>query len=92
MGEVIKVDNFQLCSICRKRQAKFLCDMPIGKTKTLHITNRVKLPDGAYTRVTDFEKSFKEYTITCDRVVCERCAIKVSEDIHFCKICKEKLK
>lgn len=84
MGDVIKVDDYELCSICRKRQAKFLCDMPVSRVKNLHL----KLPDGS----TDYENSFREYTETCDKAVCERCSVEIGNGIHFCKKCIGKLK
>jgi len=74
MGKVIE---FAKCSICCKRPAKYLCDMPIGIIKHMHLTK---------------DNSFKEYTITCDKPICEKCAIEVNRGIHFCKRCFEKLK
>lgn len=79
MGDVIEVGKLIKCSICGKRQATFLCDMPIGRIKNLHIKN-------------DNKNSFKGWTVTCDRAVCEKCAIEVNSGIHFCKHCLSKLK
>lgn len=84
MGEVVKPEHFISCSICHKRQAKLLCDMPISRTKNLHL----KLPNG----LTDYENSFKEYTSTCDRAICEKCAVEVGDGLHFCKKCISELK
>ncbi|WP_409229177.1 hypothetical protein [Gudongella sp. SC589] len=84
MGDVIEVGKFVPCDICKRRQATLLCDMPIMINKSLHR----KKPDGT----TDYENSFKEYTQTCDREICEKCAIEVNSGIHFCKICYSKLK
>ena len=84
MGKVIEVGEFKRCIICKKRQATLLCDMPVGRIKNMHF----KLPNG----LTDYENSFKEYTNTCDREICEKCAIEVNSGIHFCKICLSKLK
>lgn len=84
MGEVIEVGKFISCNICRKRKATLLCDMPIGRSQTMHVRNL----DGT----TDSENSFKEYTQTCDREICEKCAIEVNNGIHFCKTCYSKLK
>ena len=83
MGQVIKVDTFEKCFICRKRQARYLCDMPIARVKNNHIS---------YNGKTDYENSFKEYTVTCDKSICEKCSIEINKDIHFCKKCYEKLK
>ena len=83
MGDVIKVGKFIKCSICGKRQATILCDMPKGSVKNLHWKNS----DGT----TDYKNSFKEYTKTCDREVCEKCCKEVGHDRHICKICIEEL-
>lgn len=84
MGEVIEVGEITACSICHKRKAEILCDMPRSRGKTLHI----KKPNG----VTDYENSFKWTTSTCDRPICKECAVEVGGDIHFCKACVAKLK
>lgn len=72
------------CNICRKKKAEFLCDMPTGRMRTLHIKNE----DGT----TDYENSFKWITVTCDKNICRNCSIEIAGDIHFCKKCVEKLK
>jgi ribosomal protein L40E len=58
--------------------------MPIGRAKNLHW----KLPNG----LTDFENSFKESTVTCDKPICEKCATEVSKGAHICKDCGKKIK
>lgn len=67
------------CQICGKRKAEFLCDMPKAKTKMLHIKNS----DGT----TDYKNSFKIYMRTCDKKICDKCAVDLGNDIHFCKNC-----
>lgn len=84
MGEVVEIPQYEICTICRKRKAEYLCDMPTGRAKMLHL----KKPNG----VTDYENSFKWYTITCDRAICKECAIEIGNDIHFCKKCMKKIK
>lgn len=74
----------QRCSICHKRKAEYLCDMPTARVKLLHI----KRENG----VTDYANSFKWTTLTCDRKVCKECTVEVGADIHFCKRCIKKLK
>lgn len=71
------------CQICGKRKAEFLCDMPKGRTKILHIKN----PDGT----TDYKNSFKSYIRTCDKRICDKCAVDLGNDVHFCKYCMEKI-
>ena len=84
MGDVVEVGEITVCAICHKKQARFLCDMPISRGKTLHI----KKENG----VTDYENSFKWHTSTCDLPICITCAVEVGNDIHFCKDCVSKLK
>jgi hypothetical protein len=84
MGKVIEVGELHACSICHKRQATILCDMPTGRIKTMHM----RLPNG----LTDYENSFKEYTTTCDKAVCEECATEINPGVHFCCECLLKLK
>ena len=71
------------CQICGKRKAEFLCDMPKGRAKMLHIKN----PDGT----TDYKNSFKSYTRTCDKRICDKCAVYLGNDIHFCKGCMKNI-
>lgn len=84
MGELIKVKNFELCSICHKREATLLCDFPIGRIKNFHM----RLPNG----LTDYENSFKEYAITCDKRICSKCAVDIGNGLCFCKDCYEKIR
>lgn len=84
MGNAIEVGEFISCNICRKRKATLLCDMPVMIYKNMHWKNQ----DGT----TDYVNSFKQGTFTCDRQICEKCAIEVNSGIHFCKICYSKLK
>ena len=67
------------CQICGKRKAELLCDMPKGRAKMLHIKN----PD----LTTDYKNSFKSYMRTCDKRICDKCAVDLGNDIHFCKGC-----
>ena len=82
VGEILPEN--ERCDICRKRKAKYLCDMPTFRSKTLHI----KKENG----VTDYENSFKWHTHTCDKKICEECAVGLGGDIHFCKDCFEKIR
>ena len=84
MNEVTYIDEYVKCSICNKRKATLLCDMP--KQQIMHF--HVKLPIGE----TDFKNSFKKTTITCDNPICEKCATQVGAGIHFCKSCVTTLK
>lgn len=71
------------CQICGKRKAEFLCDMPKVKAKMLHIKN----PDGT----TDYKNSFKSYMHTCDKRICDKCAVDLGNGIHFCKGCMKNI-
>ena len=40
MSDVTKIlSENERCQICRKRKAEFLCDMPVGRMRTLHFKN-----------------------------------------------------
>lgn len=84
MGVTKILSEEERCDICHKRKAEFLCDMPMFRSKTLHL----KKENG----VTDYENSFIWTTHTCDRKICRKCATEVGGDIHFCRNCVEKLK
>ena len=85
MSDVTKIlPENERYQICRKRKAEFLCDMPVGRMRTLHFKN-----DDV---TTDYENSFKWLTNTCDKSICSKCATEIAGDIHFCKKCIEKLK
>lgn len=77
------IPSEERCEICRKKKAEFLCDMPKGRAKMLHIKN----PDGT----TDYKNSFKSYMRTCDKRICDKCAVYLGNDIHFCKNCVKQI-
>jgi hypothetical protein len=72
------------CQICGKKLATKQCDMPIRRGKHLHL----KKENG----LTDYENSFKEYTTTCDRYICDKCAVSVGDGIDFCLDCFKRIK
>jgi len=76
MGTVIEIGKFIPCEICKKRQATLLCDMPLMRVKNMHMPNK--------------KDSFKEYTVTCDKAICDKCAKDMGNGIHICKTCLEK--
>lgn len=82
MGDIVEI--YGRCVICNKGKAEYLCDMPKFRSKTLH----VRKENGA----TDNENSFKWITHTCDAKICQKCAVEVGGDIHFCKRCVDRLK
>lgn len=92
MNNVIELPDKPRCQFCKKRTATKQCDMPIGRKKNLHISETIKLPEGAYVKVTDYEKSFKEYTLTCDKYLCDKCATSISKEVDFCPSCMKKIK
>jgi len=83
MSAEIVMGNLVMCNICHKRIATKLCDMPVRRTKNFHIK---------INGMTDTNLSFKEYTATCDKYICDKCAAEVGNGIHFCKSCMSKLK
>lgn len=84
MEKIINFDDSQICVICRKKKAEFLCDMPTNRMQPLHLHKE--------NGVTDYENSFKWFTVTCDNPICKECAIEVGNDIHFCIGCADRFK
>lgn len=83
MGAKIEIGNIKTCNVCHKRIATKQCDMPVRIIKNFHIK---------INGMTDTNLSFKEYTATCDKYVCDECAVEVGNGIHFCKTCMKKLR
>lgn len=78
------------CSFCG-RPATRLCDAPIGRAHYLghpprHLMLKAKFCETAWTKVD------MDWTVTCDRAICERCATRISADIDFCPDCVREIK
>lgn len=79
-SNVIKVETFKKCTICKKRPGTILCDMPIQGVTNLHMPK--ELEDTGLIQ----HQSFTIYYLTCDR-----CSTKLCYERHICKECRDKL-
>ena len=78
MDKIIPIPSLmELCMDCGKRKAEYLCDMP-SNPKFFHTiqNGRRKL----------------EIIRTCDRQICQRCAIEIAQNRHCCKKCASKIR
>ena len=72
-----------MCSICGKRMATKLCDAPIGRSR---FVGNPPIRNG----VPQLQVPM-EWVITCDRAVCDRCAIEIIPGIDFCRVCMRRI-
>lgn len=76
---VLKFPDLPLCEICKKRTATKLCDMPRYRASWAGHPPKVNgLPDYGVPM---------QYTVTCDRKVCDKCSVDQGGDIDFCIKC-----
>ena len=81
----------QICSNCKKRIATRLCDFPIGISRYIgHPPRSIMERSGNYQYA--FYKVEMSHTITCNRPLCDQCAIKNGKEIDFCPSHKEVFK
>ena len=71
-------DTKELCKVCHKRKATRQCDCPKG-----HIQDVGHSLNGGAPR---------EWIITCDRLMCDECAVHIVGDIDFCPMCVQLIK
>jgi len=76
-GELFTLDikETYTCTICNKAPAKYQCDFP---RRYLHIKTESKLLR---------EVKQQTHLQTCDRYICENCAITMGDGIHICTEC-----
>lgn len=80
-----------LCQFCGKRPATRLCDAPVGYTRYIghpprHLMQKAQSWDIAWSHVSMCE------IVTCDRYLCDRCAVNVGVDIDYCPDCVKRIK
>lgn len=73
--------NAVICHYCGK-PAQFLCDMPVARHRWAGHPPRSEMERGNTTM---------DWTQTCDKPVCKECAIALSEDVHICSDCAERV-
>jgi hypothetical protein len=72
-----------VCTLCKIRKATVLCDFPESRS---HFAGHPPKVNGAVNL-----KEPMSWTNTCDRPMCEKCAIKMDNEIHICTSCCAKL-
>ena len=76
------------CSHCHKRPATRLCDFPIGRAKYIGHPPRSQMLQSQMNNVAFSEVKLSR-TITCDKPLCDECAVKVGSEIDLCPTHKE---
>ena len=71
------------CSICNKRPATKLCDFPTGHIRYIGHPPR-HLMQQAKSDAFAFKEVKMSWTLTCDKPLCDQCAISIREEIDFC--------
>lgn len=72
-----------ICTMCKKRPATKLCDFPLHKSRYVGHPPR-HLMQQAQSTAYAFKEVKMSWTITCDKPLCDRCAISMNADIDFC--------
>ena len=89
-NNIINILSQPRCSVCHIRIATKRCDMPIGRISYVGHPPRSEME---YSHMA-FHKNIKlePKTITCDRFLCDHCAIEIHNGIDFCPACVQKIK
>ena len=83
MSKQIPFPTTPLCSICKTRPATKQCDFPLRKTYYIgHPPRSLMLQ--AQKNNTAFQKVEMATTHTCDKLLCDECAITMGNGIDFC--------
>lgn len=86
MDDVIDITG-GVCVFCHKRPATRLCDAPVGMQRFCGHPPRslaIYLPDRLVWEISP--------VITCDKPMCEECAIEIVSGIDYCPRCIERIK
>ena len=86
-GEIIEVDlaNKRLCFFCGKRIATKLCDAPLAVIKWCGHPPRYMTQNRPW-------EYPREVVATCDRFLCDKCAVDMGRGLDFCPLCVKRLK
>lgn len=79
----IKTTETLICSICNKRPATKLCDFPLCKSRYVGHPPR-HLMQQAQSSAFAFKEVKMSWTMTCDKPLCDQCAISMNQDFDFC--------
>ena len=83
MPNVVPFPTGTICSVCHKRQATRLCDFPIGTTHYIGHPPRYLMQQAQNANIAWLKIEMSK-TITCDKPLCDICAIQISNNIDFC--------
>lgn len=83
MNTIIPFPTGLICTVCHKRQATRLCDFPIGRTHYIGHPPRSQMSEAQNANVA-WKKVQMDKTITCDKPLCDECAIHMQNNIDFC--------
>lgn len=75
-----KAEKPVLCSTCNKRPATKICDFPIGRSRCIGHPPRGRRDYVDYA----FVETKMSWTETCDKPLCDQCAISMNAEIDFC--------
>jgi len=78
-----------LCSVCGKKQATKLCDAPI---KRMHWVGHPPRSSAVFLPTKIVWETPMHYTITCDRPLCDKCAVSIFPEIDYCPDCIRRIK
>lgn len=74
-----------ICSVCGKRKATKMCDFPVGKCQYIGHPPRHLMQQAQNANVA-WQKVEMSKTITCDKLLCDECAIQMGNGIDFCPV------
>lgn len=89
----VKVDEgeyWKKCEFCGGFATK-LCDGPLGESSfcghpPISLMHEAKRADVAFRTVK------MKWPITCDRMMCDRCATEIAPEVDFCPDCAERIR
>ena len=71
------------CSVCKRRPATKLCDFPIGRDRYVGHPPRHLMLESQNSKYA-FKKVEMSRTLTCDKALCDACAIHINNEIDLC--------
>ena len=72
-----------ICSICKSRPATKLCDFPTGRSRYVGHPPRYLMDQAKNTKYA-FKEIQMQWAMTCDKPLCDKCAISTAHEIDFC--------
>lgn len=84
MGDIVKFEPGELCVFCKRRKATRACDFPVGRAHYVGHPPKIGgiIPPGVP----------MSYTMTCNRLMCDKCAMNIAHEIDFCPRCAARLR